>query len=173
MKKRVLISILLIMTLCLLNSCKKTIGNELTSDTTKVNAQTSSLTTENYDFELSFETNRENMVAVSDSDILKLKIGMSMGEVQEILKEKYTMFRSTRYPFCHSWKMRDGDFISVYFKIEGCETSEDYTNAFAEAITGVEKTEQLSKLIALHSSAKMVSAVRESNGEYIIDETDD
>ena len=206
MKKRILISMLLIATLCLLSSCQKaagneqtsgitnvnkqtpvlTTGNEQTSGTTNADRQTSALTTGNNNLDLPFEIDPDKMVAVSDSDIAKLRIGMTMSEVSKILKEKYTMLRSYVYPFCHSWKMSNGDFISVYFEIEGCKTAEDYDRALEEVISGVENTtgeydesgkyeilskEQISKLIDFNASAKMVCALREPKGGYIIDET--
>lgn len=172
--------------LCLLSSCQKaagneqtsgitnvnkqtpvlTAGNEQTSGTTNVNKQTSALTTGNYDKELPFETDPDKMVAVSDSDIAKLRIGMTMSEVSKILKEKYSMPSSLIYPFIHSWKMNDGDFIRVVFKIEGIETQEDFRIKFLSE-------EDKSKRIALINSAKMVRAIRESNGEILIGETDD
>lgn len=179
---------MLIAMLCLLSSCQKATGNEQTSGTTNVNRQTPVLTTGNYDKELPFETDPDKMVAVSDSDIAKLRIGMTMSEVSKTLKEKYTMLRSYVYPFCHSWKMSNGDFISIFFKIEGCETVEDYDRALEEVLSSIENTtgeydesgkyeilsgEQISKLIEFNASAKMVCALREGKGKswYIIDET--
>lgn len=177
---------MLIAMLCLLSSCQKATGNEQTSGTTNVNRQTPVLTTGNYDKELPFETDLDKMVAVSDSDIAKLRIGMTMSEVSKTLKEKYTMLRSYVYPFCHSWKMSNGDFISVYFEIEGCKTAEDYYRALEEVLSSIENTtgeydesgkyeilsrEQISKLIEFNASAKMVCALREGKGWYIIDET--
>ena len=186
MKKRSLISILLIAMLCLLSSCQKAAGNEQTSGITNVNKQapvlttgneqtlgttnadrqTSALTTGNNNLDLPFEIDPDKLVAVSDSDIAKLRIGMTMSEVSKILKEKYSMPSSLIYPFIRSWKMSDGDFILVVFEIEGIETQEDFRIKFLSE-------EDKSKRIALINSAKMVCAIRRSNGESLIGETDD
>lgn len=141
------------------------------------------MTTGNYDKELPFETDPDKMVAVSDSDIAKLRIGMTMSEVSKILKEKYCMPSSLIYPFIHSWKMSDGDFIRVVFEIEGCETYDDYLKAWEKAVFGDDPVpdplyiynlskEQKERDYAFDASAKMVYAVRESNGESLIGKTD-
>ena len=188
MKKRSLISILLIAMLCLLSSCQKaagneqtsgitnvnkqtpvlTTGNEQTSGTTNADRQTSALTTGNNNLDLPFETDEKKMVAVSDSDIAKLRIGMTIREVKKILKENYMIIEpSGRLPcnFCYSWKMSDGDFIVITFEIEGIEPEDFFDKVYLE--------EDESKYKALVNSAKMVRAIRESNGEILIGKTDD
>lgn len=153
---------MLIVTLCLLTSCQKTTGNN--------------------NLDLPFEIDPDKLVAVSDSNIAKLRIGMTIREVSKILKEKYCMPSSLIYPFIHSWKMSDGDFIRVVFKIEGCETYDDYLKAREKAIFGDDPVpdppynlskEQKERDYAFDASAKMVCAVRESNGESLIGKTDD
>ena len=187
MKNRILISILLIVTLCLLTSCQKTTGNEQTSGTTNVNKQapvlttgneqtsgttnadrqTSALTTGNTGKGFFLDSDRDKLVAVKDSDIAKLRIGMTIREVKKILKENYMIIEpSGRLPcnFCYSWKMSDGDFIVITFEIEGIEPEDFFDKVYLE--------EDESKYKALVNSAKMVRAIRESNGESLIGKTD-
>jgi hypothetical protein len=173
---------MLIEMLCLLSSCQKATGNEQTSGTTNADRQTSALTTGNNNLDLPFETDERKMVAVSDSDIAKLRIGMTMSEVSKILKEKYSMPSSLIYPFIYSWKMSDGDFIVVVFEIEGYKIYDDYLKARKKAIFGDNPVpdppynlskEQKERGYAFDASAKMVCAIRRSNGESLIGETDD
>ena len=211
MKKRVLISIMLIVTLCLLTSCQKTTGNEHTSGTTAGNEQTSGaagtvgdsgnkvqyyvhgqLMTEDelvaYRNANSgknqpdlLESDPDKMVAISDSDIAKLRIGMTRDEVKKILKEKFCEKSSSTYPVVLSWKMSDGDFIVITFEIEGCETYDDYLKALEKAVFGDDpipdkpyrlSDEQFSRELEFIRSARVVSASRQSNGEILIGKTD-
>ena len=140
--------IILIVTLCLLTSCQKTTGNNSKG--------------------FFLDSDRDKLVAVKDSDIAKLRIGMTIREVKKILKENYMINEpSGRLPcdFCYSWKMSDGDFIRVVFEIEGIAPEDFFDKVYLE--------EDESKYKALVNSAKMVRAVRESNGESLIGETDD
>ena len=128
------------------------------------------------------ESDPDKMVAVSDSDIAKLRIGMTRDEVKKTLKEKFCEPSSLIYPVVLSWKMSDGDFIRVVFEIEGCETYDDYLKALEKAVFGDDPVpdkpyrlsdEQFSRELEFIRSAKVVSASRQSNGESLIGETDD
>ncbi len=159
---------MLIVTFCLLTSCQKATGNEQTSGITNVNKQTSALTTGNNSKGFLLDSDRDKLVTVKDSDIAKLRIGMTIREVKKILKENYMINEPSGrlpYNFCYSWKMSDGDFIAITFEIEGIAPEDFFYRVY------LEKDE--SKRKALVNSAKMVRAIRESNGEILIGETDD
>lgn len=78
--------------------------------------------------------NNTEVVELNDSDVEKIAEGMNMGDVISLIGACHYDFQSSSYPFVYSWQMSGDRMLTIVFKVEGCETQNEYSEKFKSQV---------------------------------------
>lgn len=81
------------------------------------------------------ENDVKNNVIINEVNISKITKDMSREDVFSLLGSSDYDFQSSVYPLVYSWEIDDNKLLTVVFKIDGCETQNDYLEEYKKILS--------------------------------------